>query len=147
MMGLFDGFKQRKLDSFNEQQAIMTIVVAAIKADGHVSQEEVQRLRGICILSPIFASNSPQQDEAIINFADTATEIFGDQAITKAAAALSPALRETAFAFASDMVLADGVLGPSEERFIEDLAKKLELRENVAQTIIYATMARNRTLG
>ena len=146
-MGLFDGFKQRTTESFNEQQAIMTIVIAAIKADGQISGEELQRLRGICALSPIFASNSADQDSANINFADMVTGQLGDQAVVKAAAALSPALRETAFVFASDMVLADGVLGTSEERFVEDLAKRLDIPENAAKAIIYANIARNRTLS
>jgi uncharacterized tellurite resistance protein B-like protein len=146
-MGLFDGFTQRAFDNFNEQQAIMAIVIAAIKADGHISSEEVQRLRAMCALSPIFASNSSDQDTANIQFADTMTDQLGDQAVAKAAAVLSPALRETAFAFATDMVLADGVLGPSEERFVDDLAKKLELRENAAQAIVYGNVARNRSLA
>ncbi len=146
-MGLFDGFKQRGFDNFNEQQAIMAIVIAAIKADGHISSEEVQRLRAMCALSPIFASNSSDQDTANIQFADTMTDQLGAAAVAKAAAVLSPALRETAFAFATDMVLADGVLGPSEERFVDELAKKLELRENAAQAIVYGNVARNRNLS
>ena len=49
--------------------------------------------------------------------------------------------------FATDMVPADGVLGPSEERFVEDLARKLDVPENAAKAIIYANIARNRTLS
>ncbi|BCW93132.1 MAG: hypothetical protein KatS3mg007_1026 [Thermoanaerobaculum sp.] len=146
-MGLFDGFKQRAMGSLNEQQAIMTIVVAAVKADESVSPEEIQRIKAMCVLSPIFASNSADQDIANIRFADTMIEQFGEEAIVRAAEALTPELRETAFAFACDMVLADGVLGPSEERFMTGLAQKLGLRDDSAQAIVYATIVRNRALS
>lgn len=143
-MGLFDAFRSATTPTFNSQQAIMTIVLAAVKADGQVSREEVMRVRAMCSLSPIFASNSSDQDVAVINFADNVTTQMGDQAIAKAVEALTPELRETAFAFACDMVLADGILAADEERFIANLADKCSISESVGKAVIMTTLVRNR---
>lgn len=144
-MGLFDAFRAATTPSFNVQQAIMTIVVGAVKADGQVSREEVIRLRSMCSLSPVFAANTGEQDTAVISFADNVTTQMGDQAVEKAIEALTPELRETAFAFACDMILADGVLGPDEEIFITKLAGKCAISDEVGRSIIYTTIVRNRS--
>ena len=126
--------------------AIMTIVVAAVKADGQVADEEVMRIRSMCARSPIFRTNSVDQDTAIINFADSVTTQLGHDAIVQAAQRLTPELRETAFAFACDMVLADGVVGSSEEGFLEGLVRDLMISPEVGQSIVRVTVIRNRSL-
>ena len=143
-MGLFDAFRSATTPTFNSQQAIMTIVIAAVKADGQISREEVSRVRAMCSLSPVFASNTGDQDSAVIGFADNVTTQMGAQAIERAVSALTPELRETAFAFACDMVLADGILAADEEQFIASLAEKCSISDNVAKAIIMTTLVRNR---
>ncbi len=143
-MGLFDSFRQETFPTMNPQQAIMTIVLGAVAADGEVSDDEIRRIQGMCALSPLFASNSVEEDLGIMRFAGRALTQHGEEAVSKAIEVLSPELRETAFAFACDMVLADGVLTPTEERFMTDLAKRLELRDNVPESIIFTTIVRNR---
>lgn len=145
-MGLFDRLKAASSPTFDVQRAIMTIVVAAVKADGSVSDTERQRLGSFCLGVPVFASNSADQDNAVISFADNATEQLGDSAIEHAANALNPDLRETAFALACDMVLADGILGSSEEAFLAKLAARLRVAPAVIETLISATIIRNRSV-
>ena len=125
-MKLFSGFKGAAEPTFNVQKAIMTIVVAAIKADGEVSEDEVSRLRSMCARSPIYATNSKEEDDVVINFAENVTTQLKADAITKAAAALKPELRETAFAFSCEMILADGIVGEAEDNFISMLARSWE---------------------
>lgn len=143
-MGLFDGFKTKAQPTFNTQKSIMTIVIAAIKADGNVSDEEVGRLRSMCARSPIFASNAKEEDDAVIDFALNVSDQLGAEAIKKAAESLKPELRETAFAFATEMVLADSMVGEKEEAFISQLAVSLGVSEEVARAIILTTMIRGR---
>ena len=143
-MGLFDKFRGSTSVAFNPQQALMTIVVAAVKSDGHVSDDEIRRIRSLCLLNPLFASNSTEQDNAILRFADNTTQQLGEQAVALAAAALPPALRETAFAYACDMVLADGIVTRDEEHAIVDLAAKLGVSEELAHAIVTTTLVRNR---
>lgn len=142
-MAFFGGLK--KVDpTFNVQRAVMTIVIAAIKADGEIADEEITRLRSMCARSPIFSSNSREEDDAVIGFADNVTSQLKDQAIVKAAAALKPDLRETAFAFATEIVLADGMVGETEDAFISKLAQALQISEEVGSAIVNVTMIRLR---
>jgi len=143
-MGLFDGFKTKAQPTFNTQKSIMTIVIAAIKADGNVSDEEVMRLRSMCARSPIFASNSKEEDNAVIDFAMNVSDQLGTEAVKKAAESLKPEMKETAFAFATEMVLADSMVGEKEEAFISQLAGQLGVNEELARAIIITTMIRGR---
>ncbi len=143
-MGLFDKLRGSSTVTFNPQQALMTIVVAAVKADGHVSDDEIRRIRSLCALNPLFSTNSTEQDNVVLRFADNTTHQLGEQAVALAAAALPPALRETAFAYACDMVLADGIVTTDEEHTIIDLAKTLGVSEELAHAIVTTTLVRNR---
>lgn len=142
-MRFFSGLKGAE-PVFNVQKAIMTIVIAAIKADGDVSDDEVGRLRSMCARSPIFARNSKEEDDAAIAFADNVTSQLKLDAIDRAAAALKPELRETAFAFACEMILADGIVGEAEDNFISMLADKLGVNEEVGTAVVQATIIRMR---
>lgn len=144
-MGLFDSFRSQVTPSFNIQQAIMTIVVAAVMADGEVADEEVMRLRSMCSLSPIFSGNSGDQDSAVIRFASNVYSQMGEQAIAEAAKVLNSELRETAFAFACDMVLADGLVGQKEERFLTALMNNLGVSDESGRSLVWATLVRNRS--
>lgn len=145
-MGLFDKLRAAgtAVPSFDAQRAVMTIVVAAVKADGAVSRDERLRVASICSGTQLFASNSSDEDSAVIEFADTVTDQFGDAAIDHAAKDLKPGLRETAFALATDMVLADGVLSEREEDYLTKLAGRLSISEHVVNVVVEATIIRNR---
>ena len=62
-------------------------------------------------------------------FADTVTTQLKADAVSKAAAVLKPELRETAFAFACEVILADGIVGEDEDNFISMLAEELGSRK------------------
>ena len=143
-MGLFDGFKAKAQPTFNVQKSIMTIVIAAIKADGNVSDEEIERLCSMCGQSPIFASNSTEQTDAVISFALNVSDQLGADAVKIAAQTLAPELKETAFAFATEMVLSDGMVGDKEEAFLSKLAESLSISEELGRAIIAVTMIRGR---
>lgn len=144
-MGLFDSFRSDVTPTFNVQQAIMTIIVAAVMADGEIADEEIGRVRSMCALSPIFASNTNEQDMAVIRFAVNVVSQMHEQAVVKAAEVLKPDLRETAFAFACDMVLADGMVGQTEEAFLTSLMHGLGVPENTGHSLVWATIVRNRS--
>lgn len=143
-MGLFDGIRSKIQPVFDAQKAIMTIVVSAIRADGAISEEEVRRLHSMCARSPVFSQNTVEQDDRLIDFAVDVGDQFGDDCLRLAAEALEPALRQTAFAFATEMVLADGIVGDEEETYMAALAGILGLNENLARAIIEVTLIRAR---
>lgn len=145
-MGLFDIFKATNPIEFDEQKAIMTVVISAIMADGEANDEEVDRLRSMCARSPIFSSNPIELDNKIIDFAINVIKQLGHEAITAAAAALKQSLREVAFAFSVEVVIADGMVGADEEGFILDLARRLEISNDVANAVVLTTTIRSRSL-
>lgn len=144
-MGLFDRLKTAAVPTFDVQRAIMTIIVAAVKSDGQVSDDEIMRIRSICSGTPIFASNTSEQDTAVIVFADNVTGQLGAAAIDHAATSLKQELRETAFALACDMVLADGIMGDAEDAFLTKLATRLDIAPQIIETLVTATIIRNRS--
>lgn len=143
-MGLFDSFRAKTEPEFDTQRAVMTIVITALAADGEVDDEEVARMRSMCARSPIFAHNSKQEDDRVIDFALASIRRLGNDALGRAAAALTPPLRETAFAFAVEIVMADGHVGAQEEAFIDRLVRLLEVDEDVARAVIGVTAIRAR---
>jgi len=122
----------------------MTIAISAVAADGNVSPQEIRRIRAMCSLSPIFADNSSEQDDQVIRFASNAVIQMGSDAIRLAVQALTPELRETAFAFACDMILADGIVGDEETNFLSSLAEDLGISDDIGNTIVQTTLIRNR---
>lgn len=146
-MGFFDSLKSQVAPTFDVQKAIMTVVVSAVKSDGDVSDEEIGRIRSMCLRSPIFAANSKEEDDAVIRFADNVTKQLGFGAVERAAAALNPQLRETAFAFACDIVLADGIVGEEEDTFLSHLATTLGISNAVGELLVNATIIRNRGIN
>lgn len=143
-MGLFDSLKSKTEPSFDPQKSVMTIVIASIMADGDASDEEIGRLRTMCARSPIYAKNTKEEDDAVIDFAINVIKQLGDDGIAKAGNALKPELKETAFAFATEIILADGIVGDDEEQFLTQLAKTLDLSDALARAIIEVTLIRGR---
>jgi len=137
-MGLFDNLLGRSsIAKLDVQQAVMVILVAAVKVDGGIEEKEVQQIRSICCWSPLFSRNSSAQDDVLINFANTFTDSEGlESAITHAAAALAQPLRETSFCFAARIAFADGYLGVKEKEFISNLTTWLSIDQVRARQII-----------
>lgn len=146
-MGLFDKLRSTTDLQFDDQQAVMAIVLGAIAADGDIADDELHRMRLMCSLSPLFARNTREQDDRVIDYCVQAfrqTNWDTEQVVAKAAEALAPSLRETAFAFACDMLLADGTVTSSEESFLIDLAGRLSVPDATVQAVVDTTIIRNR---
>lgn len=143
-MGLFKSFRSQPELEFDTQRAVMTIVISALLADGDADDEEVARMRSMCERSTIFNANSKDADDKVIEFALRVIRQQGLQAVDSAAKALPASLRETAFAYAVEVVLADGQVGEEEEAFIDALAQQLRIDEGLAQAIIGVTLIRAR---
>lgn len=131
--------------SWTVQHSIMVVVVSAICADGSVSDTEVDRLRSMLARSPIYCDNSVAEDDRLIDFALDLYRQQGDAALTEAARHLEQPLRETAFAFACEMVFADGMIGPDEERFVDHLCRELGIDQTVADAVALVTVIRMRS--
>lgn len=143
-MSFLNSLKSSASPTFDKQRALMTIAMSAVAADGSISDSEARRIRAMCSLSPIFADNSSEQDKSVIDFALNVLQQMGNEAINRAAQALTPELRETAFAFACDVILGDGIVGDDESEYLSSLAGTLGITEDVGDTIVQSTLIRNR---
>lgn len=143
---LFSGLKGRSSSAaLDAGTAVMIPMVAAMLADGSIDDDEISQIRSICLLSPIFAHNTRDRDTEIIIKAIRLIEDDGSQTMCeKAAQALSPALRETAVAFAIMMVMSDGHIGRKEEELIDNVIKWMAVDGDRAEMIAeVCTMLRN----
>lgn len=145
-MGLFDNFFNTPTNTgFSSQQAVMNIIVAAVMIDGDIDDDEIKQLRAMCLTSPIFASNTVEQDGQLIKTAVNNIARLKGEAIRRSASSLTNDLRETAFVLAVEMVLADGLLHRNEEVFIDQLADSLGVDEQTAHQAIKITLIKMRS--
>ncbi len=66
-----------------------------------------------------------------------------EKLLEKLSPAVPPELRETVFANAVDIVLADGTVEEEEREFIDDLQAKLEVDEKRAKAIVQVMVHKN----
>lgn len=137
-MNLFAGLRGRgaspKLDL---QMAVMCPIVAAMLADGRVEDSELLQIHAICLTSPIFERNSKSENDRLIMTMARMIEDYGFETVCGlAAAVLTPALRETAFTNAAQVIFSDGYVGPLEQSVMEDLAAALEIPEDRARVLV-----------
>lgn len=129
MKGLFAGLKGRGADpTLDVPRAVMIPIAAAMLADGRVEDEEIVQIEAICATSPLFDRNSPLENERMVLEATRRVEDRGMEAACKEAASLlTPALRETAFAYAVKVIFADGYVGELEQEAVQQLVDWLEI--------------------
>lgn len=136
-MGLFSGLRGKGAEALDVSTAVMVPMVAAMLADGEMDDSEINQIRSICVWSPIYARNTRDQDTNIILRAIKRIKDAGTEPMCREAAELlSPGLRETAFVFAVRMVFADGNVGQSEEKLIEQLSGWLSLDSGRARSFV-----------
>lgn len=148
-MGLFDknvlDSQSQARESLSPAEAVAAITLAAIASDGYMSEEEA---RSVCVIlsrTKLFQSYS---NDAILGMFEKLLNLLqreGIDALFNAAQASLPQhLRESAFAIATDMVLADGVVTREEQDFLNDLYHSLGIASDVANQIVQVMLIKNR---
>jgi tellurite resistance protein len=126
--------------------AVMIPIVGAMLADGVVEEEELFQIDAVCAFSPIFERNTSYENELLIL---RATRLIEEDGVTRtcerAAAVLSPALRETAFAYAAKVIFSDGRYGEVEQAVLADIRQALEVSAERAASIIDVISIMRRT--
>ncbi len=146
-MGLFDslfgGHEANK--NLSKQEAFAGILLAAVAADGHISDEEAQGLWTIIERMKLFNNFTPDKFNQLMNNLVKILKREGvDKLVQKAANALPEDLRPTAFANACDLVLADGVVEDEEKKLVETLQNLLEIPGDQAIDIVQVMVIKNR---
>lgn len=147
-MGLFDkvldNISGEKI-SLSNAESFAGILLGTVSADGYISDEEKSSLWNKLDTMKLFSNWSDEQFNSMFN------KLFGiqkkqgnDQLLKLCSSFLIPELKETAFAVAVDLVLADGSVEEAEKQFLINLQSILEIDENLAVKIIEVLAIKNK---
>lgn len=147
-MGLFDHLLNASTTQGNTMtaaEAFAAITLAATASDGYLSDPEVQSLSLGLSRMKLFQDYS---GEAIAKMLDRFLKIIrnedSDALFDRAKQYLPHELRETAFAVATDLILADGLVTDEEKAFLEHLHRSLEIPDNTALDIVRIILIKNK---
>ncbi|MBW4497821.1 MAG: tellurite resistance TerB family protein [Oscillatoria princeps RMCB-10] len=123
-------------------EALVAIFVLAAAADGKICEEEKWALSANHVR--IFKSYSGEQFQELLSQVLKLIEQHSSSALFAAAKkALTPKLRQTAFAIAADLILADAVLTEEEKQFMIQLWHALEIPDEIGEKIIEVMNIKN----
>lgn len=149
-MGLFDkvfGKENAPIASgqLTVPEAFLGIALAVAAADGHISQSEIEGIISYLRRMQMFQGFSGQQFSNMFDKLLTVAKRQGPSALVKMSKdVLSRELRETAFACAVDIALADGSVEEEEKNLLTEMQQVLEIPENIAVTVIQVMIIKNR---
>ncbi|PIR15343.1 MAG: hypothetical protein COV48_14840 [Elusimicrobia bacterium CG11_big_fil_rev_8_21_14_0_20_64_6] len=124
--------------------AVMSVAVLATAADGHWSKKEIERLRMMAYLQPLFR-DIPSVERFIGSRAADLRALGPQVLLEDCRKALTPRLRETAYAWAVELVHVDGVVRSKEHDFLQELAAKFAIPGPLARKLQVAAAIRRRT--
>ena len=131
-------------ERFGPQEGFAGTLLAASACDGHIADEEVGALITTLVRMKMYANVPPHKFNSMMDRLLGILKRGGpEKLIASAIPAVPPELRETVFANACDIVLADGVVEADEKAFIDDLMIKLELDSTRAKTIVQVMVFKN----
>jgi tellurite resistance protein len=145
-MGWFTSSKEpSSSDSFSKQEAFLGIALATSAADETINESEAKGIFAYLLQMRMFNGYTDSQMSDMFEKLLKVLEnegVGGLVAIAKSS--LPDDLRETAFACAVDIALADGVVEDSEKALLEELQQVLDVSDDIGGKIIEAMMIKNR---
>lgn len=147
-MGLFDqvsGIRKQSQITLSPAEAFTAIALVAVASDGYLADAEAQAVSTTLSRMKLFNSYPGDVIRKMIDRLLGIMERQGINALLNAAvAALPHDLQETAFAVATDIVLADGEVTEEEETLLNNLCSALDISEEIALKIINVMIIKNR---
>ena len=145
-MGLFDKvFGGSQPEKLNAQEAFTGILFATVASDGSISQEEMLSIVTILNRMKLYQGLNEKQMRAVLDKVMNILKKQGAAPIIAAAKeTLQPEMKETAFAVAADLMLADGTVADEEKKLLEELQKALEIPDAQALKITEVLVIKNR---
>ncbi len=148
-MGLFDKMRSASgaetLSELTAAEAFAAIALAAVASDGYLSEEEAQSIPFILSRMKLYDGYSDDQMRRLFDQLLATLQKEGVSALfASVKASLNEELRQTAFAIAADLVLADGVFADEEKQFLTELETALEISSELSQKITDVMQIKNR---
>jgi len=147
-VGLFDKLlsspRNAVQHTFSPAEAFAAITIASIASDGYLADEEIDLLLTTLNRMHLFRSYSGDVMRRMFD------KLFGilkregvETLFSIAKDSLPHELQASAFAVATDLVLADGQVTSEEQNFLNQLYHALELPEETALNIVNVMMIKN----
>jgi tellurite resistance protein len=145
-MGLFDNlFGTKSTKEFSKADAFAGILLGASACDGHAADEEIQALFTITGRMKMYEGfTSNKWNSMMDNLLKVLKKDGPLKLVERCANALPDELRQTAFANAADIILADGVVEDEEKEFLDHVQKMLEIDGDTALTIVEVMIVKNK---
>ena len=145
-MGFFDkifaAVAASKPEIDNEQEAFVTIIVAAASADGILEVHEWDTIVDTLFQKRMFDGMDLKElvGECIDNLKRFESLA---EAVNDCAPLIQSGNRNMVFSVAVDIVLIDGSISPQEQEIIEHLKEKLAISDDFAMKAVEVMLARN----
>ncbi|MBN3887108.1 MAG: tellurite resistance TerB family protein [Nostoc sp.] len=146
-MGLFDavlGTESQTQAALNPTEAFAVIILVATASDGYLSLEQANSITFVLSRMKLFKSYPHEMMSRLFDKILGILQGDGLNALFNAAKdSLSQDLREAAFAVATDLVLAEGIVGEEEKNFLNDLYQALGVSSEIAIQIVQVILIKN----
>ncbi|MCW5314233.1 Tellurite resistance protein TerB [Nostoc sp. KVJ3] len=147
-MGLFDavlGTESQTQATLNPAEAFAVIILAATASDGYLSVEQENCIIFVLSRMKLFKGYPREMINRLFDKILGILQGDGFNALFDAAKdSLSQDLREVAFAVATDLVLAEGIVAEEEKNFLNDLYRALGVSSEIAVQIMQVILIKNR---
>jgi tellurite resistance protein len=145
-MGLFDKvFGGNQPPKMTPPEAFLGVVMSAVAADGVITQEESLSIIAILNRMKLYQGKGEKELRGMLDRTVNTLKSQGPAPLIAAAKETLPAdLRDTAFAVAADLVLADGIVEDREKKFLEELQKAMGVPDDLALKITEVMVIKNR---
>lgn len=147
-MGLFDDVLSEVSSgsrALSKAEAFAGVLLSAVAADGHISDEEATGLNVVTARMKLFQNVPPDKFGRMMDRLLGILKRDGvDALLEQAAEALPEELRETAFANCCNLVLADGGIEEEEKKFLSTLQRHLGIERDEALTIFKVMVLKNK---
>lgn len=146
-MGLFDNIfgGSSASKTVGKAEAFAGILLGASACDGHIADEEINGLFSITGRMKLYDGWTPNKWNSMMDQLVKILKKEGPEGLlVKCAKSLPDELRDTAFANACDIILADGVVEDEEKEFLDKVQKVLEIDGDTALTIVEVMIIKNK---
>ncbi len=125
------------LIAFSPQEAYAGITLLAIASDSYLAEEELEAIDFHLRRMHLFQHFRPETMKNMYQKLFNILQKEGEELLLASARETLPSeLREAAFATASDLVLADGMMSKVESSFLNQLSQALEIPASTATKIL-----------
>jgi tellurite resistance protein len=131
-------------EALSPAEAFVAISLAAIASDGYLSSEEARGISAALSRMKLFRSYQSDVMNAMFDKLLSILKLEGiDVLLSLAKESLPYELRPAAFAVATDLVLADGIIAQEERDFLKDLCQDLGIPTDLATQIVQVMLIKN----